>query len=238
MKQPNRVKAALKEGRVALGYNLTFPSVHVIEILAPFKFDYVWFDGEHGPFELEHIEHLCRAAESVGVTPIARVPSIAAATVLQYLDRGIQGIMGPHIKCKSDAEQLVAACLFGPQGRRSFGGNRGCDYDFELGDKAAYYKMCNDNMLVSALLEDEGVLENLDEILSVPGIDSYSVGANDFAQGLGFPGEPQRAEVVEAIGEIHSRIRGAERNVGSDIMSSVQVKDMLVDAARAFFESR
>ena len=73
MKQPNRVKAALNEGRVALGYNLNFPSVHVIEILAPFEFDYVWFDGEHGPFELEHIEHLCRTAESVGVTPIARV---------------------------------------------------------------------------------------------------------------------------------------------------------------------
>ena len=166
MKQPNRIKAAIRDGRVAYGYNLTFPAVHVIEILAPFNFDYVWIDGEHGPFELEHIEHLCRAAESVGITPIARVPSIASSTVLQYLDRGVQGIMGPHIASKTDAEKLVAACLFGPEGQRSFGGHRGCDYDFELRDKVTYYKHCNDNMIVAALLEDDGVIENLDEILA------------------------------------------------------------------------
>ncbi len=237
MKQPNRVKAAIRDGRVAQGYNLTFPSVHVVEILAPFDFDYVWFDGEHGPFELEQIEHLCRAAESVGVTPIARVPNIGSSTILQYLDRGIQGIMGPHIASKADAEQLVAACLFGPEGRRSFGGHRGCDYDFELGDKAAYYKKCNDNLIVAALLEDDGVLENLDEILSVPGIDYFSIGPNDFAQGLGFPGESNRPEVIEAMNEIHARIRESGYNVGSDVTKAVQVKEMLTNGARAFFEN-
>ena len=71
------------------------------------------------------------------MTPIARVPNIQSSTVLQYLDRGIQGIIGPHISTRADAEQLVRACYFGPLGERSFGGNRGCDYDFELTDKAA-----------------------------------------------------------------------------------------------------
>ena len=235
MKQDNRIKSAIRDGRVAYGYNLTFPSVDIVEILAPFDFDYVWFDGEHGPFELQQIEHLCRAAESVGVTPIARVPNIHSSTILQYLDRGIQGIMGPHIASRADAEQLVAACLFGPLGRRSFGGHRGCDYDFELGDRVAYYRKCNDNMLVAALLEDDGVMENLDDILSVPGIDYFSIGPNDFAQGLGYPGEPDRAEVVRAMDEIHARIRSAGCTVGSDIMKAVWVKDMLTDAARAFF---
>ena len=236
MKQPNRIKAAIAAGRVARGYNLSFPSVHVVEILSPFDFDYVWFDGEHGPFELQQIEHLCRAAESLGITPIARVPNIDSSTILQYLDRGIQGIMGPHIASKADAEQLVAACLFGPQGQRSFGGNRGCDYDFELGDKSAYYKKCNDNMIVAALLEDDGVIENLDEILSVPCVDYYSIGPNDFAQGLGFPGQPNCAEVVEAMDQVHARIRAAGKNVGSDVTNAVQVKELLTTAARAFFE--
>lgn len=234
MKQPNRVKAAIREGRIAKGYHLNFPSPHIIEILGALDFDFVWIDGEHGPFDQEQLEHVCRTAESVGVTPIARVPNIQSSTILQYVDRGIQGIIGPHIATKSDAEQLVRACYFGPLGERSFGGNRGCQYDFELSDKIAYYRECNDNMLVSALLEDQGVLENLDEILTVNRIDYFGVGPNDFAQGLGFPGQPERREVVEAIEQVFSRIHQAGRRTESDVMKRVMVKQMLTDAARQF----
>lgn len=232
MKQPNRVKAAFQEGRIARGYNLTFPSTHVIEILGPLDFDFVWIDGEHGPFSLEQLEDHCRVAELVGITPIARVPNIQSSTILQFLDRGIQGIIGPHIATKADAEQLVRACNFGPEGERSFGGNRGCDYDYQLDDKVAYYRQCNENMLVSALLEDAGVVDNLDEILTVPGIDYFGVGPNDFAQGLGYPGEPKRKEVVDAIEDVHARIRKAEGRVGSDHMQNMWVKQMLLDSAR------
>ncbi len=236
MKQPNRVKAAIREGRLARGYNLNFPSPHIIEILGPLDFDFVWIDGEHGPFDLEQLEHLCRTAESVGITPIARVPNIQSSTILQYLDRGIQGIIGPHISTRADAEQLVRACYFGPLGERSFGGNRGCEYDFELTDKAAFYRECNDNMLVSALLEDKGVLENLDEIVSVEGIDYFGVGPNDFAQGLGYPGEANRPEVVEAIEEVYSRVRQAGCRTVSDVTRNVTVKHLLIDAARHFLQ--
>ena len=237
MKHPNRIKAAMSEGRLARGYNLTYPSPHVIEILAPFDFDFVWLDCEHGPFSLSDLEEHCRTAESVGVTPIARVPNIQSSTVLQFLGRGIQGIMGPHIATRADAEQLVKACLFGPQGERSFGGNRGCDYDFELQDKKAYYQQCNDNMIIIALLEDGDVKENLDEILSVSGIDYFSVGPNDFAQGIGYPGEPGRKEVLDAIDAIHDRIRGAGQRVGIDVVRTEWVKAMLIDSARRFIES-
>ena len=58
MKQPNRVKAGIRENRVALGYDLHFPSTHIIEILGPLDFDFVWIDGEHGPFGLGQIEEI------------------------------------------------------------------------------------------------------------------------------------------------------------------------------------
>jgi HpcH/HpaI aldolase/citrate lyase family len=94
---------------------------------------------------------------------------------------------GPHIATEADARQLVRACYFGPLGERSFGGNRGTDYNAGIPDKAAYYREANEQMLVCALLEDVAVLENLDAILTVPGIDLYSIGPNDFAQSLGYP---------------------------------------------------
>ncbi len=55
MKKPNRVKAALREGRKAYGYNMVFPSPWVVEILGKLDFDFVWIDGEHGPFDLAAI---------------------------------------------------------------------------------------------------------------------------------------------------------------------------------------
>ena len=138
MKQPNRIKAAMRAGRKACGYGLTFPSPWVIDILGKLDFDYVFIDGEHGPFDLERLEDLCRAAERYHLTTFARVPDIGSSTILRYLDRGIMGILGPHIATEADARQLVRACYFGPLGERSFGGNRGTDYNAGIPDKAAY----------------------------------------------------------------------------------------------------
>src|SRR6267142_6838819 len=117
-------KAAIRTGRKAYGYNLSFPSPWVIDILGKLDFDFVFIDGEHGPFGLDQLEDLCRTAERHNVTPIARVPDIGSSTILRYLDRGIMGILGPHIATETDARQLVRACYFGPVGERSFGANR------------------------------------------------------------------------------------------------------------------
>ena len=202
MKHPNKVKAAMNEGRVACGINLIFPSPQIVEILGQLDFDFIWLDGEHGPFGLGEVEDICRTADSVGLTTLARVPDISASTILRYLDRGVQGIVGPHIATKEDAQQLVDACLFGPSGNRSFGANRGTDYWFPIPDLAEYYQVCNDNMLVGALLEDQASYDNLDDILSVEGIDYFGIGPNDFSQGTGHPGQPGHPDVVAKMREM------------------------------------
>ncbi len=234
MKQPNRIKAAMRAGRKAHGYNLSFPSPWVIDILGKLDFDYVFIDGEHGPFDLTQLEDLCRSAERYNLTPFARVPDIGRSTILRYLDRGIRGILGPHIATEADARQLVRACYFGPLGERSFGGNRGTDYNAMIPDKAIT-PCCieaNEQMLVCALLEDVAVLDNLDAILSVPGIDLYSIGPNDFAQSLGYPGQLDHPQVVKATQDITRRIKQAGGTMQLDVMQGAWVSDMLLDAGR------
>ena len=232
MKQPNRVKAAMRARRKAYGYYLSFPSPWVIEILGKIDFDFVFIDGEHGPFGLEQLEDLCRTAELHRATTIARVPDIGSSTILRYLDRGVMGILGPHIATEADARQLVRACRFGPLGERSFGANRGTDYNAGIADKAAYYREANEQLLVCALLEDVVVLDNLDAILAVPGIDMYSIGPNDFAQSLGYPGQPDHPEVAKAMQEIIRRIHQAGGTMQVDVMEGAWVSDMLIDAGR------
>jgi 2-keto-3-deoxy-L-rhamnonate aldolase RhmA len=232
MKEPNRMKTAMRAGRKAYGYNLSFPSPWVIDILGKLDFDFVFIDGEHGPFGLDQLEDLCRTAERYRVTTIALVPDIGSSTILRYLDRGIMGVLGPHIATEADPRQLVRACCFGPLGERSFGANRGTDYNAGIADKAAYYRVANDQMLVCAVLEDVAVLNNLDAILAVPGIDLYSIGPNDFAQSLGYSGQPDHPEVVKAMQDITRRIHAAGRTMQQDVMQGAWISDMLLEAGR------
>jgi 2-keto-3-deoxy-L-rhamnonate aldolase RhmA len=126
---------------------------------------------------------------------------------------------------------------FGPLGERSFGANRGTDYNAGIADKAAYYREANEQMLVCALLEDVAVLDNLDTILAVPGIDLYSIGPNDFSQSLGYPGQPDHPEVVKTMQEITNRIRQKGRKMQADVMQGAWVSDMLLDAGRHILSS-
>ncbi|MEX0926071.1 MAG: aldolase/citrate lyase family protein [Dehalococcoidia bacterium] len=238
MIRTNRVKQAMREGRKAYGYNLVFPSPWVIEILGMLDFDFAWIDGEHGPFSLDQLEELCRTAEAAGATPVARVPNVEAATILQYLDRGVQGIMGPHIASGEDAQKLVDACYFGPEGKRSFGGNRGTNYNTDIPDKVAFYREANDNMLVGALLEDQGAIDNIDDILAVDGIDYFGIGPNDFAQGIGYPGEPEHPDVVKAMDDLSGYIRSKGRPMSQDVMEAAWVHDMLLDSGRTLLKGR
>ncbi len=235
----NRVIKAMKEGRKGKGYNLTFPSVHNIEILGRLDFDFVWIDGEHGPFGYSELEEQVRAIEAAGATALARVENVSRSTVLQYLDRGIQGIVVPHVSSGEDAQALADACYFGPQGKRSFGGNRGTNYTFTpdpWGDKTAYYADSNENLLVGALLEDQGAVDNIDDILAVDGIDHFGIGPNDFAQGIGYPGQPEHPDVVKAMDELSNYIRSKGRPMSGDIMDSIWIHDLLLSSAERFLD--
>jgi 2-keto-3-deoxy-L-rhamnonate aldolase RhmA len=81
-------------------------------------------------------------------------------------------------------------------------------------------------------------MDNLDAILSVPGIDLYSIGPNDFAQSLGYPGQPDHPEVVKTMQEITNRIRQAGRRMQSAAMQGAWVSDMLLDAGRRILSSQ
>jgi 4-hydroxy-2-oxoheptanedioate aldolase len=105
-------------------------------------------------------------------------------------------------------------------------------------DKAAYYREANQQMLVCALLEDVAVLNSLDAILSVPGIDLYSIGPNDFAQSLGYPGQPDHPEVVKTMRDLTRRIHEAGRTMQADVMQAAWISDMLLDAGRHILEPR
>ncbi len=233
----NNIITRMKAGEIAYGCNLSFPSSTLIELMARVGFEFVMFDGEHGPFTPEVLDDLCRFADMAGLTPMARVPNIEDSTILRFLDRGIMGIMGPHIMNKERAEQLAQACRYVPRGKRSFGSARGAYFgDFESGPE--YMEHTNNNILVMAQLEDVQVLDHIDEILSVDGIDIYNSGAQDIAQSMGLPGQPNHPRVKEFEAQVAHAVRAAGKRMTEDVMQSARAANLFLDGARAYLKAQ
>ena len=229
----NNVVTKMKAGGMAYGCNLSFPSSTLIELAGRAGFDFVTFDGEHGPFTPENLDDLCRFADMAGLTPMARVPAIDSPTILRFLDRGIMGVTGPHIVNAERARQLADACRYVPGGKRSFGSGRGAYFgDFESGPD--YMEHTNANILVSAQLEDVEVLSNIDEILAVEGIDLYASGAQDIAQSLGLPGQPNHPKVKEFEAQVRDAVHSAGKKMADEVMVTARAGNLFLDSARAF----
>ena len=232
----NKVVTKIDAGEMAYGCTLLFPATTMVEWMGMAGFDFVQIDGEHGPFTPETLDDLCRVAEASGLTPMARVPDIESSTILRFLDRGIMGILGPHITTRDRAQQLADACRYVPRGKRSFGSARGAYWGgFESGPE--YMEHTNSQVLVMAQLEDIEVLEDLDGILAVDGIDLYSSGAQDIAQSMGLPGQPGHPRVKEFEDRVRAAVHAAGKKMSGDVMVSASSTDLFLDAARSFLEA-
>ena len=233
----NNVITKMKANEMAYGSNLSFPSTTLIELSGRAGFDFVTFDSEHGPFTVDLLDDLCRIADMAGLTPMARVPDIEHPTILRFIDRGIMGVTGPHIIDGDRARKLADACRYTPRGKRSFGSGRGAYFgDFESGPE--YMEHTNDNILVIAQLEDVQVLDHLDDILSVEGIDLFTSGAQDIAQSMGLSGQPNHPQVKEFEAQVRDAVHAAGRKMAEDVMASARAANLFLDGARAFLNSQ
>ena len=233
----NNVVTKMRQGEVAYGLNLSFPSTTLIELGGRVGFEFVTFDSEHGPFTVDLLDDLCRIADMAGLTPMARVPNIEHSTILRFLDRGIMGVTGPHIVDAERAQKLADACRYVPRGLRSFGSGRGA-YFGDVDTLPGYMEHTNNNVLVIAQLEDIQVLDNIDEILAVDGIDLYASGAQDIAQSLGLPGQPTHPQVQEFEQQVRDAVHAAGKQMADDVMVSARATNLFMDGARAFLESQ
>ncbi len=234
MLSANRIKTAIADQRKINGLHLTFAQPGVIELMAIIDIDYVYLDGEHGCFDSRDIEYACVAAERHGITPIARVPDPSASTICRFLDRGIKGVIVPHVNSVADAAAVVDATYYAPLGHRSFGGNRP-QFTAGIPDMVAHMARSNAAMCVSIMIETREALAAAGEIAALPGVDYMSFGMADLSQALGHGGNPKHPEVVAAVEDASRRIRAAGKPVREDFVTVGWINDILMTGARQVF---
>jgi 4-hydroxy-2-oxoheptanedioate aldolase len=200
MLRANALKAALREGRRTCGLLNSIPSPLVVEMIGYAGYDFVILDQEHTGVNPETLENSIRAAECAGITPLVRVPNPAPEAILRALDAGAMGIVVPRVQNRAQAEQAISASRYFPLGSRGISGGR--TTGFGRIPLESYFGLANREILVALMIEDQSGVENIREILAVPGVDLILEGAIDLSQSLGVPGAAQHPEVRAALREV------------------------------------
>src|SRR5919202_744618 len=119
MARMNLLRRKVAEGKTCIGLIFQeFWSPELFEFCGLAGFDYVIADGEHAGVDPQTARNLVRAAQGVGITPLARVARPEPSLILQYLDAGVEGLFLPHCNTAADAEAFVSACKYPPRGIR------------------------------------------------------------------------------------------------------------------------
>jgi 4-hydroxy-2-oxoheptanedioate aldolase len=205
----NEVKAKLHRGEPALGAWLTLPSVASARVMARLGFDWLAVDTEHSAQHPALMAEMIACIADAGTcAPLVRLPANSVEWFKWALDAGAWGVIVPMVQSREEAERAVAWSKYPPLGTRSVGGIFG-PYGFGVTDWASYGPQANDQILVAVQIESAQALQNLDEILSVPGIDVAFVGPNDLHAHLGLP--PSSDGVEPAFLDALERIKAAAK---------------------------
>src|SRR5580693_1077308 len=187
---PTKLKARIDAGKANVNGWLAIPSGFSAEVMAQCGWDSVTVDMQHGVQDYSTMVQCFQAMTAHPITPLVRVPWNEPGIIGKALDGGAWGIICPMINNAAEAKALANASLYPPIGKRSNGPIRAAAY----GVASSYQSTANSEVLVIPMIETQEGIDNIDEILSVPGISGIYVGPSDMGFSLGLVPKLDREE--------------------------------------------
>jgi 4-hydroxy-2-oxoheptanedioate aldolase len=178
----NAALARWRNGEQTVGGWLSLANTHSAELMANAGFDWLCVDLQHGLIDYGDLRHMLPAISTTATTPIVRVAANDPGDIGKVLDAGAMGVIVPMVNTRAQAEAAVAACRYAPQGNRSFGPVRAGLYAGK-----GYAEEANDEIACIVMVETQEALDNLDEIVSTPGLGGVYIGPADLAISIGLP---------------------------------------------------
>lgn len=210
-------RSRLNKAGPLLGMQCFTGSPALVEILGHAGFDWVSLDMEHSPSDFAQIEHLARAANVSGITPLVRVAQNSPLLIMKALDAGAAGVIVPHISSRGDLERAVEATIYEPKGvRGACSSVRASRYGFERW--ASFVERSNAEVVVVPLIEDKAAIDAFDDLLKVDSVPVYWIGISDLGQSLGLPGADFQHPQLAALAKDLSK-RAAD--AGKHLMATV-----------------
>lgn len=208
----NPIKTALAEGRLQRGIWLNLPGTIPAELAGKVGFDWCLIDGEHGPWDPSGIRDQLIALKAAGTPAVVRVPMAEAWVLKQVLDLGADTVLVPMIDTAEQAEAVVAACRYPPDGTRGMGAmvSRAGGY----GAEPDYVENAQDRTCILVQVESNRAMENLEAICAVPGLDGVFIGPADLGADMGFRDDLANPDLWAVIEAAIQMIRRSDKAAG------------------------
>jgi 4-hydroxy-2-oxoheptanedioate aldolase len=195
----NRLRDIWQSGGAAVNGWLAIPDSFSAETMAHQGWDTLTIDLQHGMVGYQAMLPMLQAVSTTPTVPLVRVPWLEPGILMKALDAGAYGVICPMVNSREDAQKLVAYTHYAPQGTRSFGPTRALLYG-----GADYPQHANNTIVTFAMIETAKALDNLDDILSVEGLDAIYIGPSDLSLALGCKPtfddvDPKAAEAIDHI---------------------------------------
>jgi 2-keto-3-deoxy-L-rhamnonate aldolase RhmA len=175
-------------------------------------YDWAVLDMEHTPLDMMEIIHLLQAVAGTPMVPITRVPWNDAVMVKRVLDVGVQTVMFPFVQSAEEARRAVSAAKYAPEGSR---GMAGMSRASRFGTVKDYFKVANAGVSVIVQVETPESMACIEEIASVPGVDSIFMGPGDLSGAMGHVGDLLHPEVVALMADGVKRCHKVGKPVGT-----------------------
>ena len=176
----NRLRTMWQADQAVINGWLAIPDGFAAEVMAHQGWDSLTIDMQHGVIDYQAMVRLLQAISTTSTVPVVRVPWLEPGIIMKTLDAGAYGVICPMVNSRQDAQNLVAWTHYAPRGVRSFGPVRASLYG-----GADYAQHANDTIVTFAMIETAQALDNLDDILSVEGLDAIYIGPSDLSLSLG-----------------------------------------------------
>ena len=193
------LKEKLNNRELTIGSWITIGHTAVAEIMARAGYDWLTVDMEHSSITLDIAQDLIRVIDLSGVAPLVRVGENDPNLIKRVMDAGAHGVIVPMVNSKDDAEKAVASVQYPPKGFRGVGLARAQKYGVAFEE---YKKWNMHESIVIVQIEHIKAVENLETILSVPGVDGFIIGPYDLSGSLGVPGQFDHPEVISALARV------------------------------------
>lgn len=209
----NHFKRALAGQRRQIGLWQALANPYTAEICAGCGFDWLLFDGEHGPNTVPLLLAQLQAVAPYPTQSVVRLPIGDATLIKQYLDIGFQNLLVPFVESAEQAEALVRATRYPPTGVRGIG--VGISRAARWNRVSGYLDRADDEVCLIVQIESAKGLENLDAIVAVDGVHAIFVGSADLSAALGFRDRADHPDMVATIESTIGRVVAAGKAAGT-----------------------
>lgn len=233
MARINPLKMRLQAGKAGVGVLITMPSVNMAQTLAAAGYDYLFIDMEHGAIDVASAHHLIAATAGTACAPLVRVPRPDLALCKPLLDSGAMGLIFPMICTREEAEATVRCVNYPPTGDRGWGPFY-APARWGLKSAMEYFDAANRELLNVVLIEHIQAIENIGEIVAVPGIDVANIAPMDLAVSMGLPGQRDHPEVLAAIARAEQAILASPVLLGGMALSAEEANAKIARGYRFF----